>query len=96
MVGYIGGLGVFVTGDSPSNALLLDSVACYSGPPHQAVDGPGAPGGGLQNAAADAIAPRPAGTSPILPAFVLAERGFNYGLTPGNATINQPTGYKAC
>jgi hypothetical protein len=95
MVCFITGLGVFVTGDSPNNALPLDAIACYSGPPRQAADGPGAPGG-LQVPAADAIAPPPAGTPPILPAFVLAERGFNYSLGSDRSPIHQPTGYTAC
>lgn len=94
MVGYITALQVYVTGDSPSHSLTLDAVSCYSGPPRQAVDGPGAPARGLH--VAEAIGPPPAGVSPILPDFTLAERGFDYAYEPGGATITEPSGYDAC
>lgn len=92
MVGYIKFLRVFVTGDNPDNALPLDSVSCYTGPPHQGVDGPGLPGAGLVDPAA--IGPPPAGVSPVLPDFVLAESGFDYRY--GEASISQPSGYTPC
>jgi hypothetical protein len=94
MVGWIKSLQVFVTGDSANNALPLDAVSCYTGPPHQAVDGPGAAIDALY--VPEAIGPPPAGDSPILPDFVLAESGFDYSFQPGGSSIYPPTRFTAC